>query len=201
MSTYKGGIPKLKWGEDLAPDHQPTGMPQFLTSGMAVIGTESKVDRDNLATVIAKRSTDSPASIAEADWAPGEVSPDGRTFRNVYEDRHGNELYRHERTTALGEDTLPTFTTCEQVPKDWSSYDEARAAAREALLEVCGIVYDGPTITYARETVSPSYHCTRRDYLRFAARALNRMVWTLPLDPALRKAERARILAIYLADA
>lgn len=139
MATYKGGIPKLRFGTDLAPDQEPLGKPLFLTTGMPVLGKEEKPERDHLATVIAKRSSDTPATIPPSAFAPDELSDDGTVIRMLHEDRWGNEIYRVDRTVALGDEaTLPTWRTASTQPVDWQHHDALMAEARAAACEVLG---------------------------------------------------------------
>lgn len=159
MGTYKGGLPKLKFGTDLAPDQEPLGAPLFLVplastdrdkrEPMAVLGTVSKPKRDHLATTIAKRSTDAPAVIPPSAFAPDEISPDGTMVRLLHEDRWGNEIYRVDRTTALDDEApLPAWREGNTTPVDWQAQDDLVAEARRIARRVLG---DDHVDAYERE--------------------------------------------------
>lgn len=99
----------LKMGTDLAPD-EGLARPQTLSTGTAIVGTVEPVRRDNLATYIAKHSTDDaplPVPIVErlstADRASG-------TFRESWTTGRGRNMvthYRVVRTLDMGDEPLP----------------------------------------------------------------------------------------------
>lgn len=172
MGTYKGGLPRLRFGTDLAPDQEPLGKPLFLTTGMPVLGKEEKPERDHLATVLAKRSSDNPVAIPPSAYAPDELNADGTAVRLVHEDRWGNEIYRVDRTVALGDEApLPTWRTTDAEPYDWAAHDAVVAEARLAARKVLG---DDHVDAYEREKaarqaprrpepVAPAYAVTAKD--------------------------------------
>jgi hypothetical protein len=184
MGTYKGGIPKLRFGTDLAPDQEPLGKPLFLVplaaddrdrrEPMAVLGNESKPKRDHLATTLAKRSTDNPVSIPPSAYAPDVINDEGTAVLMLHEDRWGNEIYRVDRTEVLDDEApLPTWREPDTEPIDWDRHDAVVAEARRIAREVLG---DAHVDAYEREQarkaaaaqpkpapVAPAYAVTAKD--------------------------------------
>ncbi len=185
MPTYKGGIPKLRFGTDLAPDQEPLGKPLFLAplghddkdNGMAVIGTDTKPSRDHLATVLAKRSTDAPHVVPMSAFAPDEVSPDGTLVRMAHETRTGF-LYRTDRTTALGDDVLPTWPSDTKrdvrAERVTNALEKARFIAEHGLVEWQNREFlegrDRLPDAHREEKHSGAYVCSDRDFAEFERR-------------------------------